>query len=728
MKIAIVYNRESRNVINLFGVANREKYGLKSIQRIVDALKKGGHQVVALEGDKDLIDRLEEFMPRVMKGERPGMAFNLSYGIQGQARYTHVPGMLEMAGIPYVGSGPLAHSLALDKVVAKMIFRQHGLPTPNFAVLSEVDAPVPELPFPLIVKPRNEAVSFGIKIVQDETELREAAGRIFDEFDQPVLVEQFIEGREVNVGLLGNNPPDALPPVELVFGEGGPAIYTYEDKTRQSGREIQLVCPAPIGKEPTQRAQEIARRAFTALGCYDCARVDMRLDAEGQLWILEVNSLPSLGEHGSYVDGAAHVGLDFAALVNRLVEVASARYFGTPNPPTFEPRVRDPGSLALQYLTTRRDRIERRVREWCSMASRTGDPIGNQAAVRELDRTLRDLRLHPVDEFTVGRASWCWETEKGLDGGTLLVAHVDVPLGAEVAHQPFRLGPEWIHGEGVGASRGPLVSMEFALRALRSQRRLRRLPLGVLVYADEGRDCADSAAAIRAAAARVQRVLVLRPANRGDKLVTQRRGQRKYRVVVEGKAMRPGHSDRRSGALRWVCEKVGELAELSSRKDRVSVAAVDIKTDAFPLLLPHRVTVTLLVTYLETVHADATEKAIRACLRGDGFRARVDLVSDRPPLREQRRNLPLLREIEAMAKRWEIPIGSESSVWPSVAGLVPAPTPVICGVGPVATDLYTPREAVQRISLMQRTLLLAELLASGLASHDRSKSTPAAQA
>lgn len=140
MKVAIVYNRDSKRVINLFGVPNQEHYGLKSIERITRALEAGGHQVKAFEGDKDLIDNLEEFMPKVVKGERPGMVFNLSYGIQGQARYTHVPGMLEMIGLPYVGSGPLAHSLALDKVVSKMIFRQHGISTPDFAVLDNPDS------------------------------------------------------------------------------------------------------------------------------------------------------------------------------------------------------------------------------------------------------------------------------------------------------------------------------------------------------------------------------------------------------------------------------------------------------------------------------------------------------------------------------------------------------------------------------------------------------------
>ena len=243
MKIAVVYNREQGNVINLFGTANREKIGLKTINRLVVALRDGGHQVTALEGDKDLVDRLEEFMPRVVKSERPGLVFNVSYGIQGQARYTHVPSILEMVGIPYVASGPLAHSLCLDKVVTKMILRQNGLPTPDFVVLQTPDDEIPGLTYPLIVKPKNEAVSFGLAVVNNEAELRAAVKIIFDEFNQAVLAEQFIEGREVNVGLLGNGPPEAFPPVELLFGEDGPSIYTYEDKTGRSGRTINHRCP-----------------------------------------------------------------------------------------------------------------------------------------------------------------------------------------------------------------------------------------------------------------------------------------------------------------------------------------------------------------------------------------------------------------------------------------------------------------------------------------------------
>ena len=710
MRIAVVYNHESKGVINLFGIPNREKYGQQSIRRILDALKAGGHQVIAVEGDKDLIDRLEEFMPRVLKGERPGMVFNLSYGIQGQARYTHVPGILEMVGIPYVGSGPLAHSLALDKAVAKMIFRQHNLPTPEFAVLSEPGFEAPDLPYPMVVKPKNEAVSFGLRVVQNEKELREAADVIFNTFGQPVLAEVFVEGREINVGLLGNNPPEALPAVEIVFGEGGPPIFTYEDKVHASGREITHICPAPLGEELTAKAHDLARQAFAALGCFDCARVDMRIDKKGRPYLLEINSLPSLGRGGSYVAAAAQVGLDFAALVNRLVEVASARYFGTPHPPQITAKTASPEDLIFTFLTERRDQIEQRVQEWTALSGRTHDPVGVRAAVKELDRQMTRVGMKRVNEFSDDRAVWTWETAKGFEGGTLLIGHIDVPLERTMTAEFFRRDPERLYGEGIGLSRAPVVMLEFALRALRHQRRLRHRPIGVLYYADEGRDCRYSAGMIRAAGAKAKDVLVLRPGNPGDRVITQRRGQRKYRLVVEGKPRRPSQVGKETEALLWFAAKLQEFAKLTSRKERIAVSAVDLKTSAFPMYVPHQLSVELLVSYLDAAKADEVEQKVREILGRDGFRWELSQVADRPPMKERRGNMRLAKALASVAAKWEIPFGQESSVWPSVAGLVPAKTAVVCGVGPVAANLYTPQEAVQRISLIQRTLLLAQFL------------------
>lgn len=714
MKIAVIYNRDSQNVINLFGIPNREKYGKEAIQRIVDGLKAFKHQVKSFEADKDLIRKLEEFMPRVLKGERPGMVFNLSYGIQGQARYTHVPGILEMVGIPYVGSGPLAHSLALDKVVAKMIFCQHGLPTPDFAVLDNSDSNLSDLTYPLIVKPKNESISMGIQIVNNENELREAAQVIFQDFNQPVLVEHYIQGREINVGLIGNNPPEALPPCEIVFGDGGPPIYTIEDKQGISGRKIQWLCPAPIGEELTSKAQEIAKQAFSALGCYDSARVDMRLDSNGNLYILEINSLPSLGEHGSYVVAAKQVGLNFPALVNRLVEVASARYFGTPTPPEISTREKDPQRLTFSFLTERRDLIEKRLEEWAHISSRTSDPIGSTMAIKRLDDRMQEIKMKPVEEFTDTRSAWAWETKAGFEGGTLFIGHMDVPLESDVQFQVFRRDPEWLYGEGIGTSRAPLVMIEFVLRALRFHRMLHQLPIGVLYYLDEGRDCRYSSTIIRAAAKKAGRVFILRPGSQGDNIRVQRRGQRKYYLIVESKPQRIGQQRKAPEVLLWLSEKLSELSKFSSRKEHIALSAVDIKTESFPTLLPHRVTTTLVLSYLDSERADAIEKSMKDILDKNELKCGLEKVSERPPMNERRTSLLLAESLAAVAQKWDIPLAKESSLLPSVGGLVPEQIPVVCGIGPVARDLYTPQESVNRISLIQRTLLIAEFLAKDI--------------
>ncbi len=712
MKIAVVYNRISQKVINLFGMPNREKYGLKSIKRITDALKKGKHQVIALEGDKDLIDNLEDFMPRVLKGERPGMVFNLSYGIQGQARYTHVPGILEMVGIPYIGSGPLAHSLALDKVVAKMIFKQNGLSTPDFAVLDGPGFAMPDVSFPLIVKPKNEAVSFGIRIVDTEEELREAAGIIFDNFQQPVLAEQYIAGREINVGILGNTPPEAFAPAELTFGEGGPDIYTYEDKTRQSGREVGVICPAKLDEKLTSHAQDVAIKAFNALGCYDCARVDMRMDREGNLYILEINSLPSLGEHGSYVAAAEAMGMDFAALVNRLVEVASSRYFGTPSLPDMASKSKDPASQVFNYLSTHRDQLEKRLSQWCNHSSRTADMVGRIHVVNSISKLFEELLLKPVKEFTNDKVAWTWESKAGMKDGILLLCQVDIPFDMREQHQGYRRDPERIYGEGIGSVWGPLTMLEFALKSLRSIRKLRKLPLGVLFYGDEGLDCRYSSDLIKQAVEQAAEIIVLRPGNVGGKMISDRRGQRKYLLVAEGTPHRLGKITKQQEVLRWAGTKIEELAQLSSRKERIALSAVKIETDAFPTLLPHRVQVTLISSFAKVKSGDELEEKMEQVLGKGNIKWSLECVSNRPPMKAKKKGNMQIKALKNIAGQWEIPFETVSSLWPSVGGLVKQGTPVICGMGPCTKDLYTSRECIERVSLIQRTLLLSQYLIS----------------
>jgi D-alanine-D-alanine ligase len=339
MKIAVVRNRENGGVINRFGQICPEIYGEKSVQLVVDALRSCDHSVALLEADKNLLPRLETFMPADVDGRPTGMVFNLAYGIQGECRYTHVPAMLELAGVPYTGSSPLGHALALDKVITKNLMRQADVPTPEYRVMGRAEVNGDGLHFPLIVKPRHESTSFGMRLVQNEAELSAAVAAIVAQFQQEALVEEYIEGREICVGLLGNDEIEVLPFVETDFGGRVPRLVTWEDKNHLSAAPLGKICPAPVEEKLAAKLREISVNTFRACRCKDYSRVDIRIDRAGNPYVLEINSMASLGAGASYVFAAQVARYTYPALVNRILDVAHQRYFGIPVP---RPSVIDP--------------------------------------------------------------------------------------------------------------------------------------------------------------------------------------------------------------------------------------------------------------------------------------------------------------------------------------------------------------------------------------------------
>jgi len=335
MKVAVVRNRNKDGIVNTLGQRCPEIYGRRSVQRIIDALWANGHSVVYFEGDKHLIANLEEIMPPDPYTNRPsGMVFNISYGIQGESRYSQVPGMLEMAGIPYTGSGPLGQALALDKVTAKSLMRDAGVPTPRFRVMSRCDSRVNDLNFPLIVKPRHESTSYGLRCVRSRKELEEAAQAIFTEYQQEALVEEYIDGREVCIGLLGNDNVEFLPPVELDFDGRQLHTLTLEDKFHKSPDEPTKICPAPISENLARRLCELSLTTFRVCQCKDYSRIDIRITPSGEPFVLEINSMASLGTGGTFVMAARAAGYTFESLISRMLDITHERYFGEPLPPS----------------------------------------------------------------------------------------------------------------------------------------------------------------------------------------------------------------------------------------------------------------------------------------------------------------------------------------------------------------------------------------------------------
>ncbi|ABR49863.1 D-alanine--D-alanine ligase domain protein [Alkaliphilus metalliredigens QYMF] len=711
MKIAIVYNRESQAVINLFGTLNREKYGLETINKIKEGLTAGGHQVKTFEGDKNIITKLEKFMPSVISGERPGLVFNLSYGIQGKGRYMHVPGILEMLGIPYVGSGPETHAIALDKIVTKMILIQKGLPTPKFTVMDKPDSEIKDnLKYPLIVKPKDEAVSFGLKIVHNEEELRDGVKTIYEAFNTPTLVEEYIEGREINVGLLGNNPVEAMPPVELTFGEGL-QIYTYEDKKNTSGRTVEKICPAPLSDEKTEQIKQLAIDTFNALGCYDSARVDFRLDQEGNPYILEVNSMASLGKSGSFVYAAEKMGLDYVALVNRLIDVTCERYFGPHFFMNTDQEVANEASNLFGAITSNRDKIEDELKVWTNLSSWTEDPVGLSMVLRKLEDRLKKLGLKVVEEHTNGRSAWTWATKEGLKDGTLLVVPLDIPGERTGFPIPFRTDQEWMYGEGIASSRGGLVTLLSALSALKGIKALSTKKVGVLFYSDEGRGMRYSSPTLRQAAKQAKQVIVLQPGFEGGNIVDQRRGTKKYSIVIEGEPLRVGRRSNQIDVLTYFLQKTEKLKEISSPDQRLTVAIHDVHSERYSVLLPHRVRATVYVTFLEEKMARDAETQIKEVFKSNarGMKTYVEKLEERPPLLRKKNN-PIVKRLGELCEEWNIPFGIESSLLATAAGEVPSSVPVICGFGPASKGLYTPNEAIHRGEMIQRSFLLSMLL------------------
>ena len=234
-----------------------------------------------------------------------------------------VQGFLDLLGIPYQGSGVLGSALAMDKHLAKTLYRLHGLPVAEWQLLHRGEAVDPQaliddLGLPLVVKPVREGSSLGMTIAHSVTELGEGIGAAF-RHDPRVMVEAFVQGRELTVGVLGNREPSPLPLVEIIPGEEF-AFFDYTAKY-QAGASTEI-CPAQVADEVKQRAQAHGLAAHRALELRGYSRTDMILAEDGGLYLLETNTIPGMTPTSLFPQAAAAPGLDFPALLDRLIELA----------------------------------------------------------------------------------------------------------------------------------------------------------------------------------------------------------------------------------------------------------------------------------------------------------------------------------------------------------------------------------------------------------------------
>lgn len=306
------------------------------LANIEDALRANGHEPSRIAVDDDV-----EAVTRELKAGTPELVFNLAESFGGiSSLESNVAALLNLLGLRYTGSSPAGLLLAGDKVLTKKILRFHDIRSAEFATMyrGALDT-VGDLKFPLIVKPPQEDASLGISrksIVRDVRELFEQLGELHAEYQAPVLVEQFIEGREFYVGVLGNVTAEALPPIELDFSKmpaGKPHIASWEakwgDDGAGSGEEFagtESIIPENLDAGLVERMQTAAVESFHALRLRDYARIDLRVTAEGEVYVIEVNPNCYLEAKSEFARAAAHSGLAYDALIARIVDLAAARY------------------------------------------------------------------------------------------------------------------------------------------------------------------------------------------------------------------------------------------------------------------------------------------------------------------------------------------------------------------------------------------------------------------
>jgi len=329
MKVALTYNlkkKDSSKPEDYFSECDSEE----TINSIVGALKSKGHSVEALDVE---YPKLFSYFRK----HKVDMVFNIAEGKHGRFRESEVPAILDYLNIPYTGSDTFSLALALNKALTKKIIRAEGVPTPNFQLFVKGNEELfPELKFPLIVKPNCEGSAKGISkanVVNNKDELYGRVKESIKQYHQEALVEEFIEGKELTVGILENGKTRVLPILEIDFSscqKSGEYFYSWKMKEFQGNTELGLNpafhCPARLEKDVEERIKEAALKTHRAIGCSDISRTDIRLDKNNVPYVLEINPLPGLDPKESNFPLMAYAaGMKYEDLIEAILLSASER-------------------------------------------------------------------------------------------------------------------------------------------------------------------------------------------------------------------------------------------------------------------------------------------------------------------------------------------------------------------------------------------------------------------
>ncbi len=718
MKVAVIYNKSKdvQGVLNVFGMQNQETYNPKTVEIVASALEKGGHNVRVIDGNINVIEQLQNFMPRVVQGEQPGMVFNMAYGLQGVSRYTHIPSLLEMLGVPYVGSSPAGHGVALDKVTTKVMIEAAGLPTAPYWVFYNADQIPEDMPFPVITKPKMEAVSMGIQVIHDLPSLKTAIADLVEQFKQPILVEQFIPGREFAVGLLGNTNPEILPILEIDLQGDPDAIQSLEDKLKKPKEKI---CPAKVDDKTKEELQRLTKETFRVLGIYDFCRVDYRMDSEGKLYILELNSMASLGRTGSYVHAAEVAGYTYDTMVNRMLDVAVERYFGgqqLDQVAVQEPESKtkkDPLRIRLRsYLRGNLKTMEDDLEKMVDINSYVQNIEGINSLGRWIANKLSALGFHRHVYSRAEFGNILYLTNHMEDhNDILIIGNLDNPVDFEDYHA-FYEEKGRLYGTGVARGKGGIAVLLGAIKALRYTRSLKRVKLGVLLITDESLGQRSSKPVIEEVSKKSNFVVGLRGAGLSGEIMTSCFGTLRYEIEINRAQNKQGlkASAEASDPVLYASQKINSLRKLNSESDGIYISITGLQTKGMEDQPTYHAALSFMVSYRSSNQRKKLEDQINqifATKPQDSIKVHVTKGAQRKPFMETEKSLQFFEKVEKMAKILEVRVKKADNSIVSCTANVTDSIPALDGFGPVTGGYGSNNEHVVRDSLIDRGVLLA---------------------
>lgn len=705
MKVAIIYNQDLTGVINRFGMQNKEIYNPNTVKMVAEALEKGGHNVKIIDGNMHLIENLTDFMPRVMEGERMGMVFNMAYGIQGESRYTHLPAMLEMMGIPYVGSGPTGHAMALDKVITKVLLQKHNIPTPDFCVLSRHHEDISGVTFPVIVKPKMEAVSYGMKVVHNMQDLREAIKYIVEEFQQQALVEHFVRGREFCVALLGNGDVEAFPIVEIDLGADPDAIQSVDDKKYKPRGKI---CPPDLPDDLAESIVAISKKCFHALELKDFARVDLRMDGKGSIYVLEINSMASLGKTGSYVHAAGAAGMDYATLVNSILDVASVRYFSRHLPEDEDSRKKSTYVRIRTFLSGRQSRTEKMLEKMVNINTHTRNVEGvnrlGQIIARRLGKLGFSQRVFPRVE--TGNILFFTNT-KEKNYHVLLLNHLDSSVSFR-KQRNCRIAEHRIRGTDVWEYKGGLAVLISALQALRFVRKLPRVKIGILLTSDSQVGGKRAEEFILEYSKKAKTVIGLKGGGLKGTAVTSRSGAARYSCQMN---LEDGvNAEDVARSVGKFSKILNSWSKLTDESTGVIVTPCDVEINAKVSERTAHGEAILSVRFNDPGLIETIDGKIRKMVKKANrakFRLQIEGGLKRPPLIKSKESDHLWQRVKSIADRRDIRLLEEHRWSSADICFIQDRSAAIDGMGPVGAEHREGGEFILTHSLIERATLLA---------------------